>query len=287
MRKRLGILALPAAMLALASPAFGQDLEQLAGAAGGETAFDGDWLSFGLGVGLNPSYEGSDDYNFIPVPLIQGEVAGIGINPRPAGLAFDIVPDPDEGAGFSFGPSIRLRASRAQSINDPVVESVGELDRAIEIGPSAGIAVPKVLHEYDSISLSLDARWDIAGAHEGFVLAPSITYFTPLSRGAAVSLTVDAEHGDDRFMEYYYSVTPEDALASGLSPFQAQGGFTRAGALLIAGLDFNGDLADGGLALFAIGSYSRMLGDAKASPFTSERGSADQWLGALGLGYTF
>jgi hypothetical protein len=30
-----------------------------------------------------------------------------------------------------------------------------------------------------------------------------------------------------------------------------------------------------------------MLGDAKRSPVTSKRGSADQWLGAVGLGFTF
>jgi outer membrane scaffolding protein for murein synthesis (MipA/OmpV family) len=36
-----------------------------------------------------------------------------------------------------------------------------------------------------------------------------------------------------------------------------------------------------------IGGYSRMLGDAKRSPYTSIRGSADQWFAAVGIGYTF
>ena len=55
----------------------------------------------------------------------------------------------------------------------------------------------------------------------------------------------------------------------------------------LIGIDFDGDLTNGGLAAVLVGGYSRMLGDAKRSPFTSIRGSADQWFAAVGLGYTF
>jgi outer membrane scaffolding protein for murein synthesis (MipA/OmpV family) len=39
--------------------------------------------------------------------------------------------------------------------------------------------------------------------------------------------------------------------------------------------------------LFAVGGYTRLLGDAADSPMTSIRGSADQWLAGAGVGYTF
>ncbi|WP_370177858.1 MipA/OmpV family protein [Alteriqipengyuania sp.] len=39
--------------------------------------------------------------------------------------------------------------------------------------------------------------------------------------------------------------------------------------------------------MFAVGGYSRMIGDAADSPFVAQRGSADQWLAGAGLGYTF
>ena len=52
-------------------------------------------------------------------------------------------------------------------------------------------------------------------------------------------------------------------------------------------IDLDGDLTNGGLALIALGGYSRQLGDSKRTPFTAIRGSADQWMGALGIGYTF
>lgn len=254
---------------------------------GETTVFDGDWISVGVGVIYGPSYDGSDDYVITPAPIVQGELGGIGITPRPAGFALDFLQNPEEGIGFSFGPSFRLRSNRAVSIKDPVVKDLGKLKRAVEIGPTAGVTIPKVLHGYDSLSFSTDVRWDVAGAHEGMVVAPSVTYFTPLSRGAAVAISFDAEYGDAQFMDYYYSVSPAASASSGLTQFEADSGFTRAGVSLLGGMDLNGDLTDGGMSVVFMGGYSRMLGDAKRSPFTSERGSADQWMGAIGLGYTF
>lgn len=277
------------AVLAVAGPARAQDDVQATPTDPRQgTVYDGDWLSVGLGVGLSPTYAGSNDYTVIPIPLIQGNIGGIGINPRPAGFALDFIPNPGgKKVGFNLGPSVRLRANRTMSPKDSVIARLPKLKRAIELGPTAGITVPQVLHSYDSLSFSVDARWDVTGVYNGFVFGPTVTYFTPLSRGTAISLSVDAEHNSGSYMDYYYSITPADAAVSGLPQFQAHGGWTRMGVLLLGGVDFDGDLSNGGFAAFAIASYSRMLGDAAASPITSERGSANQFLAALGLGYTF
>ena len=251
------------------------------------SVYDGDWLSVGIGAGLVPSYTGSDDYVFFPLPVVQGQLGGIGISPRPAGLALDFVPAPEEGVDIDLGLAVRLRNARADQIEDPVVELAGELDRAFEVGPTAGIGLSGVLNPYDSLSFNLDARWDVAGAHDGFVIDPSVTYFTPLSRGMAASISVGAEYADDDFNDYYFSVDAAQSLASGLPQFQADGGFNSLGVNLLLGVDFDGDLANGGLAGFAIAGYSRLLGDAKDTPYTSVRGSADQFLGGVGIGFTF
>ena len=286
-RTRFSLSAVAAMAAALAAPAQAQDVEAISDAAGGDTVFEGDWLAIGVGVGVGPTYDGSDDYKVFPAPIMQGELGGIGIAPRAGGFALDFVPDAKEGISITAGPSLRLRRNRTGGIKDPVVESLGELDTALEIGPTAGLTIPKVLHDYDSLSLSVEARWDVLGAHNGMVVAPNVTYFTPLSRGAAVALVADVEYADGDFMDYYYSVTPEGAAASGLPVYDADSGFTKAGVTLIGGIDLNGDLADGGLSLVLVGGYSRMLGNAADSPVVSERGSADQWLGAVGLGFVF
>ena len=48
----------------------------------------------------------------------------------------------------------------------------------------------------------------------------------------------------------------------------------------------SGDLRHG-VQLFSILSYSRLQGDFARSPITRIAGSADQFYGALGIGYTF
>lgn len=282
------------AMLA-AIPAAAQDQDAVETAADAaeqqrpapDTVYDDNWISIGFGVALGPSYDGSDDYVLSPAPLVQGKVAGVGISPRPAGLALDFIPDRGDGPNIAFGPSVRLRNDRADQIKDEVVKLAGKLDRAVEIGVASGISFPKVLNPYDSLSLNLDARWDVAGAHDGMVIEPGVTYFTPLSRGTAASLSIGAEFVDDNYADYYYSVSPQQSLDSGLPEFSAKGGLNSLGTNLLLAFDLDGDLQNGGLAIVAIGGYSRLVGDAKDTPYTSIRGSADQFFGALGIGYTF
>jgi outer membrane protein len=279
MRFTSGIAA--ALALGIAAPAAAQNAEAK------QSVYDGDYLSVGVGAAYGPSYAGSDDYDVFPVPLVQGSFHGVAINPRSGGVALDFIPNPADGVGFNLGVASRVRLDRTGGIKDPVVRSLGKLDTAVEVGPSAGLSFPHLLNGYDSLTLTTDVLWDVAGAHSGMVVDPSIAYFTPLSRGIAASLSMSAEYADKDFADYYYSITPDGAAASGLPQFEAGKGFTRAGANLLLAFDLNGNLEDGGVALFVVGGYTRMLGDAKRSPVTSIRGSADQWLGAAGIAYTF
>lgn len=251
------------------------------------SVFDDTWVSIGVGVGYNPSYTGSDDYVFTPLPIIQGSVGGVDIQPRPAGFALNFLDGNDDGPSFQLGPSVRLRNDRVDQIEDPVVELAGELDRALEVGPAVGIQIPKVLHPFDNITVSADARWDVLGAHDGMVINPSVTYFTPLSQGMIASLSLGTEYVDDSFADYYFSVSPAQSAASGLPLYQADGGFTKLSATTLVGVDFDGNALNGGLGAIVIAGYSRLIGDAADTPYTSQVGSRDQFLLAVGVGYTF
>lgn len=254
------------------------------------TVFDDNWLTIGAGGALTASYDGSDDYVLTPLPLVQGKLGGVSINPRAAGIALDFIPDAAGKTGFSLGVAARLNRNRAVQIKDDVVAAYGELDTAIEVGPTVGVTIPGVLHQYDSLSLNADVLWDVAGAHGGMTINPSVTYFTPLSRAVAASFALSARRVDDDYAAYYYSVPvapPSVPAGSRLPVYNARGGFDKAGANLLVGFDFDGDLTNGGLAAFVLGGYSRMLGDAADTPFTSIRGSRDQWFLGAGLGFTF
>ncbi|MDG5749256.1 MipA/OmpV family protein [Qipengyuania sp. XHP0207] len=254
-----------------------------------DSVFDDNWISIGVGGVYSPSYDGSDDYVFTPIPIVQGRLGGIGIDPRPAGLALDFLPDAESGVDISAGISARIRNNRADRIKDEVVEQYGELDTAIEVGPTVGLSFPGLLNPFDSLTVSTDVLFDVAGAHSGFTVSPSVTYFTPLSRAAIASISLSTNWVNDDYAEYYYSVPQINFVQPGvaLPAFDADGGFDRAGVNLLLGYDLDGDATNGGLALIAFGGYSRLLGDAKETPFTSIRGDADQWSAALGIGYTF
>ncbi|QGN56255.1 MipA/OmpV family protein [Novosphingobium sp. Gsoil 351] len=253
-----------------------------------DTVFDGDYLTVGVGGFYGPSYEGSDDYVLFPAPVIQGRLLGVAITPRPGGIALDFIPDAkDAKVGFSLGPVANIRRDRVSKIKDPVVKRLGKLETAVEVGGNAGVTVYDVVTGYDSLTVSADARWDVAGAHKGMLWGPSISYFTPVSKGVAVNLAISAEHMDRDYADYYFTVSPTGAVASALPTFQAKGGWKNVGVNALVGVDFDGDLTNGGLAGFVTGGYTKLLGDAKRTPLTSIRGDADQWLVGAGLAFTF
>lgn len=295
MQHRYFRAAAPAAVAALglaAAPAAAQDRgrDPATPPAYENTVFDGDWLTIGAGALLGPSYDGSDDYVISPLPLVQGRLGGVSITPRPAGLALDFIPDGGGKVNVTLGLAARLNRNRVIRIKDPVVRAYGRLDPAVEVGPTAGLSFPALLNPYDSLSVGADILWDVAGASGGMTINPAVTYFTPVSRGAAVSLSLAARRVDDAYAAYYYSVPGAPATvapADRLPVFDARGGFDKLGATLLVGADFDGDLANGGLAGFVITGYSRMVGDAADTPFTRIRGSAGQWMIGAGLGYTF
>ncbi|MBT2186582.1 MipA/OmpV family protein [Sphingobium nicotianae] len=252
------------------------------------TVFDSDYLTIGVGAAYGPGYEGSNSYVVFPVVGLQGRIAGFTISPRPAGLAVDLIKDPDDSKiAFNLGPVVRTRLDRTQQIRDPAVLALGKRDVAVETGVTAGFTVSRITNPYDSLSFGTDVRWDIAGAHKGTVIQPSMSYLTPLSKAIAVAVTLSAEHVDDKYAHYYYDVTAAGSAASGMRPYRAHAGWKGASLSLVSFYDLDGNLADGGFALVGGLSYARLLGNFAQSPIVSQRGSKDQFLIGGGVAYTF
>lgn len=254
-----------------------------------ETIFDETWVTIGAGAGFRPSYEGSNDYNISPAPLIQGSIEGFDFAARGPGLFVDLIRDnkPQNKVRFILGPQILFRLDRTSRINDPVVEALGERDTGVELGFTSGVAVKRLLNPFDTLTVALNAGWDVAGAHNGNVISPSVSYTTPLSRAVFVNLILSADRVDDNYAQTYYSIDAAGSAASGLPVFEAGGGWKSAGAFLITAYDLSGNALDGGFSLFALGSYNRLFGDAGRSPITSIRGSADQFFVGGGVAFGF
>jgi outer membrane scaffolding protein for murein synthesis (MipA/OmpV family) len=254
--------------------------------------FDETWATIGLGVGLVPSYAGSDSYIAFPLPLIVGRVGGIGIAPNGPGFQLDFnspAPSlkPRTEPRISFGPAFRLRNDRNFQIGDVVVERAGPLDVAFEAGGAVGVTFPGVFRPRDTLNVGAQVRWDVLGAHEGMIIEPQIGYATILGRAARLQVQASAEFVDGNFADYYFSVTPAQSLATGLPVFNADGGLNRIGTIAILSYDLDGNALNGGLSLTGIGGYSRLFADGAETPFTSLRGDPNQFILGLGVAYTF
>lgn len=254
--------------------------------------FDETWATIGLGAGMVPSYAGSDDYIAFPLPLITGRVGGVGVAPNGPGLVLNLNPGkPGLAAGkrtrIAFGPAFRFRNDRNNRIRDEVVARAGKLDAALEVGANAAVSIANVVKPFDQLSLGVQARRDVLGAHDGWVIEPQVGYRAIIGRGFTLQAQASAEFVTERFADYYLTVSPAQSAATGLAPYCADGGLNRVGTTAILAYDLDRNPLNGGWSLTGVGGYSRLIGDSAQTPYTRVRGDADQFILGAGVAYTF
>jgi outer membrane scaffolding protein for murein synthesis (MipA/OmpV family) len=194
---------------------------------------------------------------------------------------------PRKGARVAFGPAVRFRGDRNNRIGDEVVARAARLDAALEVGGNVAVSFPGVFKPFDQLTIGVQARWDVLGAHDGMIIEPQVSYRAPLGRAMSLQVQASAEFVDDSFADYYFTVSPAQATATGLSQFRAEGGLNRVGTVAILAYDLDRNSLNGGWSLTGIGGYSRLLGDSADTPYTAVRGNANQFIIGLGVAYTF
>ena len=247
-----------------------------------------DTVTVAGGIGITADYEGSDDYRFIPAAAIRGRYHGVAFTTRGAYLYVDVVPRGSSKVDFEFGPIVGARFNKRRPIHDEVVELLPKTNTAIELGAFAGIGFSGLTNPYDRLGFRIDVLHDVANAHQSTVISPNIEFSTPVSRTTYIGANIGMEFVTGKYADYYYTITPADSLTTGglLPPFNADGGLKNWKTGLLMNQSLSGDLLHG-FSIFGTGQYSRLQGDFKRSPIVSQRGSASQWLGALGLAYTW
>lgn len=246
------------------------------------------FITVGFGAALVPSYEGSDQFVLFPVPVVRGSYKGYSFGARGPGLFVDLVKDPlFAKVEYIAGPVVQGRFDRNNRIRDVVVARLGNRDIALEVGATGGVKINRIFDSFDSLTFQTDAVFDIAGAHSGAVVTPSVSYSKLLGGRGVVNLAVSGDIVDGDFADFYFSVDPAGSAASGLPVYRAGGGLKSLAATALVGLDLSGDALDGGWGVFILGSYSRLQGDIADSPVVAIRGDANQYFGGMGLTYTF
>ena len=281
-----------AALAAVGAPALAQNAPAATppDAGGAQAATGGDSITVGVGAVYLPDYEGSNDYRVTAAPGAIGAIKGFNFTLAGNRLSVDLIPDrPGRGIDVQAGPIgvVNFNRSSIKGIDDLRVKALGKRNTAIELGGYVGLGKTGVVtSDYDRLSVSVSYRHDVNGAHDSGIWQPSINYLTPLSRKAAVGLFASAEHVGRGYADAYYSVTPAQSGVSGLLPYQARGGWKNYTVGALGTVSLTGDLLHG-LKLVGGGTYARLLDGFSYSPVVRVAGRASQWLGVVGLAYTF
>ncbi|KTF70459.1 MipA/OmpV family protein [Sphingomonas sp. HT-1] len=268
--------------LSIAMPALAQQSSEPA------PDLSGDSVTVGAGLAIVPSYDGSDQSVVTVAPAARGTISGINFSVLGGRAWADLIAD-GAGPGWDFqaGPVVNLNLNRTARIQDRQVRQLGKIDPAIEAGGFIGIGKQGLItSDYDKLSVGVSYTNDVGTVHKSYLVSPSVTYSTPLSRKAFVALNLSANYMGDGYARTYFGVTPAGSAASGLPAFTARKGWKDWTLGALGNVSLTGDLLHGLSMVGGVG-YRRMLDDAADSPVVRIAGSRNQWYGALGLAYTF
>jgi len=289
---RLALSLTALALCLAAAPALAQDAPVAppdTGAAATPPA-GGDSITIGAGGVYLPDYEGSDHYVFRGVPGAIGSVGGFSFTIAGNRASVDLIPNkPGPTWDIQAGPIavVNFNRSSLSGIDDPRIRALGKRSLAVEVGGFVGLGKTGVItSDYDRLSVSVSYRKGITGAHRAGIWSPSINYFTPLSRKAGVGLFGSAEYAERGYGRAYFDVDAAQSIASGLPVFSTRKGWKNYTIGSLATVALTGDLLHG-FKLVGGGTYTRLLNDFGRSPVVSIAGDRSQWLGVLGLAYTF
>lgn len=275
---RYALLLLAAS--AIATPALAQDARTNTG------PFE-DSIIIGVGAASIPRYEGSSDNTIIPAAAARGTIGGYGFTIVGTTLSTDIIPYTEAvGGKFVLGPVAHLTLNRnsGKRTRDAQIRALGKIDMAVEVGGQVGYTQTGVItSDYDTLTATVSAVYDVTGTHKSVIVTPSISYGTPLSKSMYVGINAAADYVGGRYARTYYGVTPGQSLASGLSVYTPGDGFKDVSLSGLVNYSLSGDLRRG-LSVFGVASYMRLLGDFGRSPIVRDR---TQMIYAVGLAYTF
>ncbi|MEZ5849462.1 MAG: MipA/OmpV family protein [Hyphomicrobiaceae bacterium] len=228
-----------------------------------------------VGIGgmvvVTPTYEGSNRYEAVGVPLID-----LDPDSKAAGL-IDVEGVDDirlrlfRAGGFEAGPLFGYRFGREES-DGPRLLGMGEIDGGVVVGGYAG-------YRFGSLFPFVSYHHQVSGDDTGGVARFGLELKHNLSSRIALTTVAGASWANDDYMQSYFGVSAAQAITSAHAQFQADAGLKDA---------FLGMTADVRLtdlwSLKLTGRYAHLLGDAADSPITA---SEHQLFGGVGLTYKF
>ena len=231
-------------------------------------------FSLGGGLGFAPDYEGSDEYEFVPVPYAYaGFSNGMFISLEGLTAKANLLPS----SWFSWlqaGPMYNYRAQRADVDNNRV-DAMNSVSDANEFGGFVGLDI-------NNFYVTLEALADIGDAHEGWYATLSGGYNWAITSAWMLSVGAFTTYADEDYMETYFGVDPVNVGASGLPLYDPDGGMKDVGLDLGLGYQINRSWGVRG-----VGKYTMLVGDADDDSPVVDEGDESQFFGAVLVVWTF
>ncbi len=210
-----------------------------------------------------PKYEGADAFKVWPIPLASAHYGRLSIDSR--GVTVNVFSAGD----FSFDLRGGYEFGRSESDSDDL-KGLGDISAAGVVGGIASYNLGPAKF-YTSLDRTI-------GGSEGLVARVGVNAAHTYDR-FTFSAGVSATWADDKYMQAYFGVTPEQSVRSGLATYNANAGFKRA--------DFTTSttymISEHWLIRGQVG-VGYLLGDAADSPIIKEK---LQPSGMLSVGYKF
>ena len=167
-------------------------------------------VTLGLGAASVPDYEGSEDSEVLPAPMVRVdwqsrryvELSGVQFR---ANLV--------SGAGkWRAGPTLKYNPGRNDVDNDRI-DSLRDVDATIEGGAF-------VTFDAGRMETYLEVLTDVGDEHEGSLVTIRQTYKQPLENRQMLTVSLSLTYADDDYMETFFTIDANNAARSGLRTFE-------------------------------------------------------------------
>lgn len=222
----------------------------------------------GYGLGLTPDYEGSDDFRFLNVPLMEinfrNKLVLQGTKIRYNLLTHEL---------FRAGPLINYKFGREEKRNSALT-GMGDEKDALEAGMFFDGRYKGFIYSGD-IRHGMGSGLGISGR---FIFGHGIYQDEKFMAVAALQM----KWGGDATNRELFGVTAEQSISTGIAAFDPDGGLSS------AGLNFYGRYQVGeNMRLEGLIGLTRITGKAADSPLVRDFGSRNQFMMGFGARISF
>ncbi|MCK4507072.1 MAG: MipA/OmpV family protein [Desulfuromonadales bacterium] len=215
----------------------------------------------GLGVGMAPDYEGSDDATAVPMFMFNHRYdSGRFVNLMGPKLRVNLLAN----ERFSIGPVLNYHMGR-DDVDNSRVDDMDDLDDAIEAGIFAAIDANNVLVGFEYLA-------DVSDESDGYTLQGTLGYRWKATPDLTITPTVFVTAADSDYMDYYFGINNGNRGGTSLPNYNGS----------------DGDIKDSGINVVAhytpwekwgvmgIFSFKALHNAAKDSPIVDDEGDDKQ-----------